>query len=212
MTIADEPHASDTPAGTDWSRVRARLESASAALQQAWKPPREERLRLLKTRARAFARVPKPAAREDETVEVLVFFLASERYAIETRHVREVCPLRGLTPLPGLPPFVLGLTNHRGQILSVMDLKRFFDLPSTGLTDLNRLLILRSGPMEFGVLADAILEVRTLGRSEIQPVPSGLGELRGDYLVGMTADRTIVLDGAKLIEDERVVVSEKAET
>ncbi len=196
----------NTPAGTDWSQVRARLQSASAALQQAWKPPREERLRLLRARTKAFARPPQAAAHEDEMMEVLTFLLASEQYAIEVHHVGEVWPLRALTPLPGVPPFVLGLANHRGQILSVLDLKRFFDLPSPGLTDLNKVLVLRSGSMEFGVLADVILGVRTLNRSEIQPVPSGLGDLRGEYLMGVTADRTIVLDGARLIEDERMTV------
>jgi purine-binding chemotaxis protein CheW len=58
-------------------------------------------------------------------LEVVEFLLAQERYGIATRCVREVLPLVELTPLPGVPPFVLGIANVRGQIVSVLDLKRF---------------------------------------------------------------------------------------
>ena len=42
--------------------------------------------------------------------------------------VREVYPLKDYTPLPCTPPFVLGLVNVRGQIISVIDIKKFFDI------------------------------------------------------------------------------------
>src|SRR5690349_2115527 len=74
--------------------------------------------------------------------DVLEFTLAYERYGVESRCVREVHPLRDLTPVPCTRRFVLGIVNIRGRIVSVVDLRRFFDLPQRGLTDLNQVIIL----------------------------------------------------------------------
>ena len=80
---------------------------------------------ILKARARALAR-ESGAGTVVQTIEVIEFLLAYERYAMELDHVREVFPLKEITPLPGTPPFVLGIINVRGQIVSVVDLKKFF--------------------------------------------------------------------------------------
>ena len=89
--------------------------------------------RVLRARAQALARVPEQARAQANLLEVLEFRLASERYAVETRHIQEVHPFRELTPLPCTPAFVLGVVNVRGRILPVLDIKRFFGLPEQGL-------------------------------------------------------------------------------
>lgn len=121
--------------------------------------PTAEHAAILESRARALAQV---AADENdmETAEVVLFRLAHEIYGIETANVREVYPLKDLTPLPCVPDFVAGIVNVRGQVLSVIDLKRFFELPQQGMTDLNKVIVLADNVMEFGVLADAIIEAR----------------------------------------------------
>ncbi|MBI2998359.1 MAG: chemotaxis protein CheW, partial [Deltaproteobacteria bacterium] len=109
-------------------------------------------------------------------MEIVEFFLASEKYGVESSYVREIYPLKELTPVPCTPSFVLGIINVRGQILSVIDIKKFFDLPEKGLTDLNKVLILRNDRMEFGILADAVLSVNRASINDIQP---GLPTLTG---------------------------------
>ena len=96
------------------------------------------------------------------------FLLAHERYGFETRHVREVCRLNTLTTIPGTPPFVRGIINLRGEILSVIDIRKFFELPDKGLSDLNRVIILNSRTMEFGVLADSIEGVKTIFMKDVE--------------------------------------------
>jgi purine-binding chemotaxis protein CheW len=105
---------------------------------------------ILRTRARALARTPPQASAEGAMLELLEFRLASERYAVESQLVEEVHPLRDLTPLPCTPPFVLGIVNVRGRILPVLDLKKFFDLPERGLTDLHRIILVRGNDLPAG--------------------------------------------------------------
>ena len=165
----------------------------------------EEKARVLKERARALA---KETVRvdEDKYLEVVEFMLAHERYALELEHIREVYPLTDLTPLPGAPDFVLGIINVRGQILSIIDIKKFFGLPEKGLTDLNQVIILESEEMEFGVLADEILGTSSIPASAIQTSLPTLTGIREEYLKGVTGDRVVVLDGEKILSDEKMVL------
>lgn len=194
---------------TDWQGIRQRLDAA-AALQGSGLSPEKEK-EILKARARALAREPRREETGGENLEVLEFLLGYENYAIEMRWVRETLPLRDLTPVPCTPPFVLGLINARGRILSVIDVKKFFDLPEKGLTDLNKVIILQDGGMEFGILADAVLGVRTVPPAELVPSLPTLSGVREAYLKGVTKGRTVVLDGQKLLGDRKIIVHEEIE-
>lgn len=168
-----------------------------------------EEKKILKARARALAREPLSEEAAGECLEVLEFLLAYERYGIEMSWVRETLPLKELTPVPCTPPFVAGLINVRGRIVSVIDIKRFFDLPQRGLTDLNRVIVLQEGGMEFGILADAVSGVRTVPLAELHPSLPTLTGIREEYLKGVTGERLVVLDGGKLLNDRKIVVHEE---
>jgi purine-binding chemotaxis protein CheW len=164
---------------------------------------------VLRARARALARPPEHAPVAETWIELLEFTLAHERYAVETRYAREVYPLKDLTPLPCTPPFVLGIVNVRGHILSVLDLKKFFDLPEPGLTDLHRIILVRDH--ELGLLADVIVGVRSIPLESLQPSLPTLTGIRGDYLKGVTADRLVVLDLPRILADPKIIVHEEVE-
>lgn len=193
----------------DWHEVRRRLEKAHGAIEHVWTPSSAETRRVLMARAQALGRVPEAAETAGEHVEVVEFVLAHERYAIESRYIREVAPLENLTPLPCTPAFVLGIVNLRGEILSVIDIKKFFELPEQGLTDLNKIIVLQSGGMLFGILADAIAGVRRIPVAGIQPSLPTLTGIREEYLRGVTPERLVVLDAERLLTDENIVVQEQ---
>lgn len=175
------------------------------------RPVGPDKQKLLHERAVALAREPVQEQADEETLELVEFQLAAERYGIESVFVREVYPLKQLTPVPCTPPFVRGIINVRGQIVTVVDLKRFFDLPQQGLSDLNRVLILHAPGMALGLLADAIIGVRQVAAAGLQPTLSTLTDARASYLRGITADRLVVLDAARLLGDPKIVVQEEVE-
>ncbi len=196
----------------DWPEIHRRLETAQAAVERNLTPALEEKQKILKARAKTLAREPKEEKVAEQYLEVLEFLLAYEKYGIESSYVREIYPLKELTPLPCTPPFVLGLINVRGQILSVIDIKKFFDLPDKGLTDLNKVIILQTDKMELGILADAILGVRSIPLQEIQTSLPTLTGIRADYLRGVTKEPLVVLDGEKILSDKKIIVHEEVET
>jgi purine-binding chemotaxis protein CheW len=163
---------------------------------------------ILKARARLLAQEPKKAAVTGAFLEIIEFRLASETYGIEALFVREIHPLKDLTPLPGVASFVLGLTNVRGQILSVVDLKKFFNLPDKGLGELNKMIIMRNSRMEFGILADGIIGTRSVALEAIQAPPATVTGIGAEYVRGVTGEHIIVLDAQKILDDESIVINE----
>ena len=171
------------------------------------------RQRILRERAVALARAPQAAAAADTMLELLEFRLARERYALETRHVQEVHPLRDLTPLPGTPPFLLGIVNVRGRILPVLDLKKFFDLPEQGLTDLHR--IIRRARQRPGARPAGGRGCRRAqrGRGELcSPRLPTLTGIRAEYLKGVTDERLVVLDLDRILADPKIIVHEEVDS
>lgn len=164
---------------------------------------------VLRGRAQALALEPGREGEGGESLDILEFHLAYETYGIEMSWIRETLPLKDLTPVPCTPPFVLGLINVRGRIMSVIDLKKFFDLPERGLTDLNKVIILHHGGMEFGILADEVCGFRSIPLAELQPSLPTLTDVREKYLKGVTRERTVVLDGEKLLNDRNIIVHEE---
>ncbi|SIP86870.1 CheW protein [Aromatoleum tolulyticum] len=194
-------------AAIDWSEIRRRMADAERALEEQFVPAPGQRRAILEARARALA--AGAPAEPGASIEVLEFTLANERYAIESSWVSEVVPLRELTPLPGTPAFVLGIIHLRGEVISVLDLKKFFELPDRGLSDLDKAIVLDDGAMQFAILADAIVGVRRLLLDDVQPPLPTLTDVRADYLLGITRQSEVVLDGRKLLADPAIVVADE---
>jgi purine-binding chemotaxis protein CheW len=195
----------------NWSEIHRSLASAQEALTEGAVPSAEAMRGILRARARLLAGEPEKDAGLQESLEIVEFRLAGETYGIASVFVREVCPLMDLTLLPGAPPFVLGIISVRGQILPVVDLKVFFNLPPRGLGDLNKVIILSSDRMEFGILADPILVTRPILLDEIQSMPLSVTGIGIEYLKGVTVEGVIILDGDRIMGDEKMIVYQEVE-
>ena len=194
---------------TNFSEVEQRLQTAHAALENIWAPSAEETRHILQTRALTLAQEASSGEDLEDVIEVLEFALAYERYAVETQYVNQVAMLEQLIPLPCTPDFVLGVVNLRGAILPVLDLKNFFELPVKGLTDLNKIIVLQSEKILFGILADEIVSVRNIVLRDVQSSLATVTGVRKDYLRGVTPERVTLLDAEKLLTSEKIVVQEQ---
>lgn len=170
---------------------------------------KSETTRILRERARALAHEPGNEQATVAVLQVIEFVLAHERYALETAFVREVHPLENLTPLPGTPSFLAGVVNVRGRILAVIDVKRFFDMPESGIFDTHQVIQLQADDIELGILADTVVGVRSIPLDTIQPPLVTLTGLREAYLKGVTAERLVILDAARILMDPRIIVHEE---
>ncbi len=165
--------------------------------------------KILKSRAKQLAREPEAADENEILFQVLEFTLAGEHYGIELQHVSEVYPMKSVTVLPGTPAFLLGIINLGGKIQSVIDLKKFFELPEKGFNDLNKIILVNSGDMELGILAEEVIGDRMVSQNSLQGKLPTLNGIRSDYLKGVTKDHLVVLDIPKLLSDEKIIINDE---
>jgi purine-binding chemotaxis protein CheW len=193
----------------DWDRTYARLEEARRTLDAGGSLPPDEVTRVLRERAQVLAKPLEEAPTPAERLELLVFSLAGERYGIEMIHGLEVLPLRDLMPVPGTPSFVLGVMNHRGRILPVLDVRGLFELAGRGVPEGSRVLAVEAGGMTFGVFAEAVIGTVTVGAHELAPPPVILPADRQAFLRGVTGEMVAVLDLEVLARDPRITVNDE---
>jgi purine-binding chemotaxis protein CheW len=166
---------------------------------------------ILKNRAVLLALEDEKKNEASTVVEVIRFTLATETYGIESAFVREVYPLKEFTPLPGVPAFIFGIINVRGQIIAIVDLKKFFNLPERGIGELNRVIIIASEQMEFGILADSVEGTQQVSVERILPTPLTVTTIGENYLKGVTNDTLVILDASKLLSDKSILVHVEAD-
>ncbi|MEC7838491.1 MAG: chemotaxis protein CheW [Chlamydiota bacterium] len=183
-----------------------KLYSEESALKETL--DREEQNKILEARALKAAEGSDCTSKDGSFIEVLMFTLSNEVYAIETIYIKEVYPSKEVTQLPCVPPFVHGVINIRRRIYSVVNLKHFFGL-SNSEEHLNaKVIILEKNQNAFGILTDEILGVESVNVKNFQTQLPTLSEIGKEFIKGITKNRVIILNGLELLNSEKIVVNE----
>ncbi len=195
----------------DWDVLRARLARAGARMDSVGTMSAEQARATMDARAAALAGAARPGQAPRELIEVLVFALADERYAVESRFVRTIARLHEYASLPAAPAHFFGLTAVRGELVLILDLRRLLHVGTPGLNDMCRLVVLGVERAEFAILADEVHEIGPLPLDEVRPPPDFVSGAGRDYLRGITESALLVLDGQKLLGDQNLYLDEGRE-
>jgi purine-binding chemotaxis protein CheW len=138
----------------------------------------------------------------------IVFDVAGALCALPSQSVQNVERGFEITPLPNVAPWVLGITQLWGSIVSVVDFAAFVGVGHTAMTSRSRLLAVTVRDMQAGFLVDGVTEIRTLGAYIRRDNGAGVPEWTRPFLDGVVQDnvRTIVaLDPEKLVFSDRLL-------
>lgn len=127
--------------------------------------------------------------------------LAGECYGMEIGRVQEIIRMQTITPVPNGPACVEGLTNLRGRVIPVVDLRKRFGLSSGGLHHRSRIVVAELGEHTVGLIVDGVSEVLRVRNDQVEP-PSVLITSEGSaYLRGVAKleDRLVLLLDPSLI-------------
>lgn len=142
------------------------------------------------------------AAEPPKTMETWVTFtLAGETFGLPVTHVYEILRVSGITRVPHAPPVVRGVTNMRGRVLPVIDLRVRLSLPSEEPTQQSRILVVTSRGRSMGLLVDAVQQVERIERDTVQPPPGDVMTSQSEYIVGVCelGGRLVILLDVDLI-------------
>ena len=105
--------------------------------------------------------------------QVVVLELAGEAYGVEIGKVEEIIRMQAITRIPNGPAFIEGVTNLRGRVIPVLDLRKRFGLPATEQTRRSRIVVGELGQHTVGLVVDGVSEVLLVSSDAVEP-PSTL--------------------------------------
>lgn len=117
----------------------------------------------------------------------LSFTLGDQRFAIPLLSVKEVIAVPGLTPVPFTPAHFLGIMNLRGQVISVIDLKKKLEIRGQSKAEANEraVIICDIRPLTLGIVVDSVDAVLSPDRNQIMPKPEGTGAKHSAFITGI---------------------------
>ena len=120
---------------------------------------------------------------------------AAGLYGLPASAVEAIVQVQDVTFVPGVPPWILGVVNVRGEIESVLDLKAVLGLGRSEITPESRLLIAQEGDLRSGLLVDQMVDIAPFAPDAIAPPPTPLEGGRGVYIAGEAAyaDETLLI-------------------
>ncbi len=142
---------------------------------------------------------------DDPILQWVIFRLANESYGIDVMQVQEILRYTEIAPVPGAPPYVIGIINLRGNVVTVIDTRSRFGLPNAETTDQTRIVIIETESQVVGIFVDAVAEVVYLRQSEIETTPNVGNDESSKFIQGVchkNDELLILVDLEKLMSDE----------
>ena len=127
--------------------------------------------------------------------EFLTFRLGRESYGIDILKVQEIRGYEAPTSIANAPDFIMGVTNLRGVIVPILDLRVRFGLPEPRYDEFTVVIILNVAGRVVGVVVDSVSDVLTLGAEAIRAAPEfASATFDAKYLTGLaTVDEQLVI-------------------
>ncbi len=138
--------------------------------------------------------------------QCVTFKLDDEIYGINVMLVQEVLRVTDIAPVPGAPEYVIGIINLRGNVVTVIDTRMRFGLPSKEFDDSTRIVIIETESQTVGIVVDSVAEVVDIYSNEIETAPNVGNDETARYIEGVVSrddELLILVDLNKLLtEDE----------
>ena len=132
---------------------------------------------------------------ETAEAQLVVFELADEVYGVDIARVDEVIRMQEITRIPRAPDFVEGVTNLRGKVIPVVDLRKRFGLAVSDIKASSRIVVVYIGSHTIGLIVDGVSEVIRVTAANIEPPSAVVTGVDSAYLRGVAkvGERLVIL-------------------
>lgn len=125
------------------------------------------------------------AARQPVPQEVLIFTLGQEQYGVDILKVQEIRDYTNVTRVAGVPDFIRGVTNLRGEVVPVVDLRLKFAIGAADFTSETVVIVINVNERIVGVIVDSVSDVVSLTPEQVTPAPRFGNQINSNYLLGL---------------------------
>jgi len=119
-----------------------------------------------------------------EHQDLLKFSLGQEWYGIGIENVVEVRECPRIFNIPHTPDHVLGVVNLKGEILSIIDIRRLLGLSTSRSADREHIIVVERNNMRVGIMADRASGVVSVPDSDIKSELSMIDSSRSRLIAG----------------------------
>jgi len=142
---------------------------------------------------------------EDEKIEMLVFRVGEEEFALRITNIKEIIRIPSMTKVPNTPQYISGLCSLRGELLPVIDCRKLFGMPEQELDESSRIIVADIHEKKVGLVSDKVLEVISVEEADVKEPPTGIkgadGGVVNGILIPNNGKRVImILDAEKIIK------------
>lgn len=152
-------------------------------------------------------------AGEPSGQEFLVFTLGDEEYGIDILKVQEIRGYDQVTRIANTPSFIKGVTNLRGVIVPIVDLRVKFNQDDVEYDDNTVVIVLNLTQRVVGIVVDGVSDVLSLASDQIRPAPEFAVTMSTEYLTGLGAlgERMLILVNIeKLLNSDEMALIDSA--
>jgi purine-binding chemotaxis protein CheW len=127
--------------------------------------------------------------------QLVVFDLANEQYGVDIAAVEGIIKMQAITVVPRAPEFVEGVTNLRGKVLPVIDLRKRFGLPRGETSKDMRIVVVEMGGATVGIVVDGVSEVLRVNAEAIEPPSPIVTTVDSAFIRGIAkvSERLVIL-------------------
>lgn len=141
-----------------------------------------------------------------------VFTLSGELFAIDIDLVKEFSEVTKVFPTPCCPKFILGDINLRGDILTLVDIRGFINLPNDNEIEGKKVVVVQTRDVILGIQVDEVLDVVKVDSREALPSPNTATKASEEFIKGVLPykeDMMAFIDLARLLASDSLVVNEE---
>ena len=139
---------------------------------------------------------------------LVVFGLGKENYGVDISAVEAIIKMQPITVVPHTPHYVEGVTNLRGSVLPVIDLRKRFGLELDDISKNSRIVVIVLGKTKVGMIVDGVSEVLQVPEDAIEPTPSMITSVDTTFITGIAKlenKLVILLDLSKVLSLQEVL-------
>lgn len=140
------------------------------------------------------------------SIQMVIFKLNNEEFAVEVASVEAIIKLQAITKVPHAPDFVMGVTNLRGNIVPVIDLKKRLNLPESKTGEETRIVVALLQDSKVGMIVDAVSQVTEIDDTQIEAAPQYSTSIDTSFIRGIVKveqELVIMLDLERVFENEK---------
>jgi purine-binding chemotaxis protein CheW len=144
------------------------------------------------------------AKSSNSDLQIVNFTINNTNYGVPVEQIREVRDMQAVTPVPGAPAYVEGVTNLRGQIITVIDLRKRLGIAASTVMG-EKILIVDLEKTAVGVVVDSVTEVSTIKETDVEKNNNVTSTL-GDFILGVGKQNdhlSVILDITKIVSKQK---------